>query len=162
MGPAVSANRLVGITATFGNCLGRNKGSHAEAAQFSSCRPRTLENSHVLLVTRTALTLSACAAIMVSREPIGSPPALQVRAQIAIHPHGRHIERENLQRGKKHFLRLAIAYRGAFGHTKRKFCGHHTRQPDVTQSVLMKTRQHFRRFGIDDVKQILVSSKIMR
>lgn len=52
---------------------GFNKGGHAETAQFSSCRPRTLENSRVLLVTRTALTLSACAAIRVSREPIGSP-----------------------------------------------------------------------------------------
>lgn len=56
-----------------GTGLGFNEGAHLLAAQFSSCRPRTLENSRVLLVTSTALTLSACAAISVSKEPIVSP-----------------------------------------------------------------------------------------
>jgi len=47
--------------------------AQAAVTQLSNCRPGTLANSRVLLVTNKACWLNACAAIMVSSEPMGVP-----------------------------------------------------------------------------------------
>lgn len=55
------------------NTRGKRSRDQVAPAQLSSCRPGTLANSRVLLVTSRACWLRAWAAIMVSSAPMGVP-----------------------------------------------------------------------------------------
>jgi hypothetical protein len=68
----------------------------------------------------------------------GTAVSLQFRTQIAVDPNRPFIERQNLERRKKHLKRPPIPSRATLGHALCELAGHHARDANITKAMTLK------------------------